>query len=125
MRQQEEVTVPAVLDRAALDELAEMTGGDLEFLGELINTFYADGSDLLAAIGEAAASGDAPGLRRAAHTLKSNARTFGAMTLGGVCQAIEERAARGELDGLDELVERARSEYPAVVAALENARVSE
>ena len=64
---------------------------------------------------------DAPGLRRAAHTLKSNARTFGAMTLGEVCQAIEESAARGELDGL---VERARSECPAVVAALENARVS-
>ncbi len=39
-----------------------MTGGDLEFLGELIDTFYADGSDLLAAIGEAASSGDAPGV---------------------------------------------------------------
>ena len=79
---------------------------------------------MLATIGEAAAGGDGVALRRAAHTLKSNARTFGAMTLGDVCQEIEERAARGELDGVEELVERAQSEYPAVVAALENERVS-
>ena len=124
MRQREEMTVPAALDRAALDELAEMTGGDPEFLGELIETFYADGSDLLATIGEAAANGDGVALRRAAHTLKSNARTFGAMTLGEVCQAIEECAARGALEGVERLVERAQGEYPAVVAALENERVS-
>jgi HPt (histidine-containing phosphotransfer) domain-containing protein len=123
MTQREEMVVPAALDRAALDELVEMTGGDPEFLGELIDTFYADGSDLLAAIAAAASSGDAAALRRAAHTLKSNARTFGAATLGEVCQAIEERATRGDLDGVDVLIERAECEYPAVVAALENARV--
>lgn len=122
MSQREEIVVPAELDRAALDELAEMTGGDAEFLGELIDTFYADGSDLLAAIGAAAAGGDAAALRRAAHTLKSNARTFGAFALGEICQTIEERAARGELGGVDGLVERAQTEYPAVVAALERER---
>lgn len=122
MSQREELVVPAVLDRTALDELAEMTGGDPEFLGELIDTFFADGADLLAAIGAAAASGDAVALRRAAHTLKSNARTFGAGALGEVCQTIEEQAATGELDGVDELVGRAQEEYPAVVAALDRER---
>jgi HPt (histidine-containing phosphotransfer) domain-containing protein len=123
MSQREEVVVPAALDRAALDELAEMTGGDPEFLGELIETFYADGSDLLATIESSASGGDTAALRRAAHTLKSNARTFGAAALGEVCQEIEERAAGGNLGGVVELVERARGEYPAVVAALERERM--
>lgn len=122
MSQRRELGVPAVLDRAAMDELAEMTGGDPEFLGELIDTFFADGSELLAAIGTAASGGDAAGLRRAAHTLKSNARTFGAMALGEVCQSIEERAAAGELEGVEELIARAQGEYPVVVAALERER---
>ena len=122
MSQREELVLPAVLDRTALDELSEMTGGDPEFLGELIDTFFADGSELLAAIGTAASGGDAAGLRRAAHTLKSNARTFGAVALGEVCQTIEERAAAGDLDGVEELVARAQGEYPAVVAALDRER---
>ena len=124
MSQREEMVVPAALDRAALDELAEMTGGDPEFLGELIDTFCVDGANLLATLGTSASSGDAVALRRAAHTLKSNARTFGAIALGEVCREIEERAARGVLEGVDGLVERARGEYPAVVAALERERAN-
>jgi HPt (histidine-containing phosphotransfer) domain-containing protein len=122
MSQRRELIVPAALDRTALEALAEMTGGDPEFLGELIDTFFADGADLLAAIGAAAASSDAAALRRAAHTLKSNARTFGAVALGEVCQTIEERAAAGELDGVDALIARVQGEYPAVVAALDRER---
>ena len=109
---------PAALDRAALDELNEMTGGDPAFLAELIDTFLADGTDLVSSIRTAAASGDAAALRRAAHTLKSNSRTFGATALGDLCQQIEERAATGNLGGVAILVGRVEVEYPGVVAAL-------
>lgn len=118
-----ESVVPAALDRAALDGLLEMTGGDEEFLAEMIDTFLADGQTLLAEMKTAAAAaGDAAALRRAAHTLKSNSRTFGATALGDLCQEIEERAAAGNVDDAGELVGRVESDYPAVVAALSAAR---
>ena len=113
-----ESVMPAALDRAALDELLEMTGGDPEFLAEMIDTFLADGPALLAEMQTAASSGDPAALRRAAHTLKSNGRTFGATALGDLCQEIEERAAAGNVDGIEERIGRVEAEYPAVVVAL-------
>lgn len=110
---------PAALDRAALDELTEMTGGDAAFLAELVDTFFADGQILLDEMAEAMAGGDAATLRRAAHTLKSNSRTFGATALSDLCQELEGRAAAGELGAVSDLIERVGAEYPAVVAALQ------
>ena len=51
------------------------------FLAEMIDTFLDDAPGLMAEIEGAVASGDAAALRRAAHTLKSNSRTFGALRL--------------------------------------------
>jgi HPt (histidine-containing phosphotransfer) domain-containing protein len=106
------------LDRAALAELEELVGGDPEFLAEMFDTFLEDGPKLMAEMQTAAATGDAAALRRAAHTLKSNSRTFGASALSDLCQEIEERAATGKLDGLAPLVVRAATSYPGVAAAL-------
>jgi HPt (histidine-containing phosphotransfer) domain-containing protein len=113
---------PAALDGAALEALTEMTGGDPEFLAELIDTFLEDGSRLLAEIQAAAANGDAATLRRAAHTLKSNGRTFGAAALGELCQELETRAAAGQLAEVEGLVGRVAAEYTAAAAALTAAR---
>jgi HPt (histidine-containing phosphotransfer) domain-containing protein len=113
-----ETTDPAELSRAALAELREMVGGDPEFLAELIDTFLDDGRKLVADMQTTAAAGDAPELRRAAHTLKSNCRTFGASALADLCQEIEEQAAAGSLSGVAPLVARAAAGYPGVVAAL-------
>jgi HPt (histidine-containing phosphotransfer) domain-containing protein len=113
---------PAVLDSAALDELQEMVGGDAAFLAELIDTFLDDGPTLLTAMQTAVAAGDAVSLRRAAHTLKSNSRTFGASALANLCQSIEEQATSEGLVGVDLLVAQVVGEYPEVVAALHAAR---
>ena len=67
-----------VVDPAALDRLLEMTGGDPEFLRELITTYLEDGAAQLVAMGEAAAAGDAEALVRPAHSLKSNSASMGA-----------------------------------------------
>jgi len=109
---------PVVLDRAALAELADLVGGDPEFLAEVIDTFLQDCPKLAADMQAAGASGDAVALRRAAHTLKSNSRTFGATALADICQEIEERAATGNLDGVAQMVDGAVASYPGVVAAL-------
>lgn len=109
---------PVALDRAALAELEELVGGDPAFVAEMIDTFIDDGSKLVTEIQTTVATGDVAALRRAAHTLKSNSRTFGASALADLCQEIEERAATGNLDGMAPLTARAIAEYPAVVAAL-------
>ena len=107
-----------VIDRSALDAMLETTGGDSDFLVEMIDVFLADAKELLAAMDRALAGGDASGLRRAAHTLKSNCRTFGASALADLCQDIEARAAGGTTDGLAPLVARVAAGYPVVAAAL-------
>ncbi len=74
------------LDRTALAKLQEVVGGDPADVAELIDSFLDEAPELLAAIGRAHAAGDVAALKRAAHSLKSAAREFGAMAaaLGGV-----------------------------------------
>jgi HPt (histidine-containing phosphotransfer) domain-containing protein len=57
-------------------------------------------------------------VRRAAHTLKSNGQTFGAVSFAELCRALEERARSGELDGAGELADRIDREYVALQEAL-------
>lgn len=111
-----------IIDRAALAELAELVGGDPVFLAEMIDTFLDDCPKVAAEMRTAADAGDAVALRRAAHTLKSNSRTFGASALADLCQQIEVSASTGNLDGLAPLVERAVASYPDVVEALKAER---
>ena len=106
----------SVLDRAALDRLQESVGE--EFVGELVGTFLGDAPTQLATLRSALEQGDAEEARRAAHTLKSNAATFGAVDLSELCRRLEEQAKTGVLAGGDELVGQAEDEYGRVEAAL-------
>jgi HPt (histidine-containing phosphotransfer) domain-containing protein len=109
---------PGPLDQSALTSLLDMVGGDDGFLAEMIDTFLTEGPALLAEMESAVAAGDAPTLRRAAHTLKSNGRTFGALRLGDISQQIEERAAAGQIDDVAGLIRDAATELARVAAAL-------
>jgi HPt (histidine-containing phosphotransfer) domain-containing protein len=66
--------------------------------------------------------GDAPGLRMAAHTIKSSANDFGATTLARLCQDLEDMGKDGTLAGAGELVEQVEAEYEQVKTALEAVR---
>jgi HPt (histidine-containing phosphotransfer) domain-containing protein len=81
-----------------LSELRESVGDDPAFVGELIDELLEAAPGLLEALREAAAAGDAAAAQRAAHTLKGNGRTFGAVELARLCQAAETAAADGDLD---------------------------
>lgn len=107
-----------VLDRTALRTLHETVGGDDAFMAEIIETFLEEAPALVSEMQRAVATGDAPTLRRASHTLKSNCRTFGALQLGDLCQQIEELAASARLDDAAPLVDRAAVGYAPVEAAL-------
>lgn len=86
--------MPDPLDRAALDELQAMTGGDADLYLELLDTFLTD-ADLY--VGELRSASDPTSMARAAHSLKSNAMTVGATELATRCRELEADARAGEV----------------------------
>ena len=75
------------IDPAAWRELQDSAGA--EFAVELAGTFLEESPGLLAEIERTHAQGDAEAFRRAAHSLKSNALTFGATALAQQARALE------------------------------------
>ena len=75
------------LDQDVFDDLQDTMGP--EFVEDLINTFFEEAPQMLADLKTAASGNDADGFRRAAHSLKSNATTFGAIALANDARALE------------------------------------
>jgi len=75
------------IDSNTFNALKESTGAD--FIGELIDAFLDDAPGLIAQMHSALASKDADSFRRAAHSMKSNAATFGAMELSALAKELE------------------------------------
>jgi CheY-like chemotaxis protein len=114
-----------VLDPAAIENLRGIVGGKREFLVELVDSFLTDAPPLLAEMRGGLADGDAGRLRRAAHTLKSNAAEFGANTLAGRCRDLEELARVEKLDAVYGLLAAAEVEFERVRTALGSVREEE
>ncbi len=110
------------LDGSAFDHLLEITGNDLEFVDELIDTYLADASLQLEAMRAAASSGDAAGLVRPAHSLKSSSANVGAMALSDICRTLEAAARRGAVPDASERVADCDQAFADVRAALLEAR---
>ena len=100
---------------AALARLEE-TVGDREFVAELIGDFL----DGLPA--QLSAMRDAEELHRVAHTLKSNAATFGAEGLAEVCRELEQAARAPDPVDARELIARVEAEAARAESALAAAR---
>lgn len=108
----------AELDPRALENLTELVGGPAE-LRELLDDFlgrYAP--SLLVEVRAAHERGDAADLRRTAHSLKSNAASFGARALAGACLALESLAATGSLEGAAEAVRAVEDAHARLVPIL-------
>jgi histidine phosphotransfer protein HptB len=95
-----------VIDRTVYSELRDNFGA--EFAVQLVDTFLEEGLGLLAELRGARVDGNAERFRRAAHSLKSNGDTFGALKLAALARDLE-------LKGLD--AEPSRD--AAALAALE------
>jgi len=109
------------IDHAVLEGLLESVGGDREFLAELLQTYFDDAPRLLEAMHAALSAGSAEEFRRAAHSLKSNSASFGAMPLSRMSKELEDMGRAGTLDGAGKGVAAAEAEYARVKAALEAA----
>jgi HPt (histidine-containing phosphotransfer) domain-containing protein len=106
----------AALDPAAFERLRATMGTD--FADELLSTFVEDSQDLVTSMRRALAEKDTDSLRRAAHSLKSNAASFGATTLSTLAMDLEALARSGRLAGAASRVEALASECERVVRAL-------
>ena len=95
----------SVIDPAAWAELEQTAGAD--FVGELVQTFLEEGPVMLQALRDSHAAGHADDFRRAAHSLKSNSLTFGALGLAAQARALEQgglaAATQAALDELHDL----------------------
>ncbi len=80
-------TNPPVIDDATFAELQAAAGAD--FVVELVGTFFEEAPGMLGELRAARAAGAAERFRRAAHSLKTNAHTFGAMALGAQARELE------------------------------------
>jgi HPt (histidine-containing phosphotransfer) domain-containing protein len=106
----------------ALENLQTMLGGEFEALAELIDSFLEDAPKLLIELQHYLDVGDAAGVRRMAHSLKSNGADFGATAFSVLCKDLELLTKTGALDGAAELARRIRAEYTSVEAALKAVR---
>jgi signal transduction histidine kinase/DNA-binding response OmpR family regulator/HPt (histidine-containing phosphotransfer) domain-containing protein len=112
----------SVIDSDVLHRLVQAMGGDPEFVAELLDEFAKDSPKLLSETRDGMTSHDSEAVRRGAHTLKSNASTFGAASLSSLCAELEASAKSGDLEGGPELLARIESEYELVMAELRSAR---
>lgn len=106
--------------REALATLQQLIGGSGEDLADLVREFIKEGQMMLTDAQAAAEAEDGVALKRAAHSLKSNARDLGAEVFADLCAAIEADLVSGKLPG--EMTGRVAvllDLWPGLVAALD------
>jgi HPt (histidine-containing phosphotransfer) domain-containing protein len=85
-----------VIEKATFEELKQMSGA--EFINELIDAFLEDAPNMISQMQAALAIKDVESFRRNAHSLKSNANTFGASELAVLAKELELMARENNLD---------------------------
>jgi HPt (histidine-containing phosphotransfer) domain-containing protein len=113
-----------VIDSATFDELVASTGGDAAFIQELIDTYLSDAPQLFAEMRSSLDAKDAETFRRAAHSLKSNSASLGAMALSAQAKELEMMGKAANLEGAAAKVAAADVEYARVKVALETKRTA-
>ncbi len=99
------------IDLDTFNALKESTGAD--FINELVDAFLDDAPTLIAQMRSALAAQNAEAFRRAAHSMKSNAATFGAMELSALAKELEALARENNLE-IGNRVDYIESEFQQV-----------
>ena len=108
------------IDQATFDELKQMSGED--FINELIDAFLDEAPTMIRNMHEAIAAKDVESFRRNAHSLKSNANTFGAVELSVLARELEMMAKENNfnvgnrLEVLNEAFDKAAKELKGMRA---------
>ena len=110
----------SVIDRAVYAELRNTTGA--EFAAELADTFIEEAPGMLAELRAAHADGNAERFRRAAHSLKSNGRIFGAVKLTTLAREFELKGLDADPAGDVACLAALEAEYVRAAAELKALR---
>jgi CheY-like chemotaxis protein len=112
-----------VFDPAGLEQLKEILGQKAgELLPSLLDNFFDDAPKLIANARQALEQEAVTDLRRAAHTLKSNSRDFGAMALAEAARKLEAESKAGMPQNAAAMIERMEEEFAKAKPSLEDAR---
>lgn len=106
----------SAIDSAAFENLKEMAGAD--FIGELIETFLEDAPQLIQQLHISLKIDDADTFRRTAHSLKSNAASFGANHLSGLAKELEVLGREAKLNEVGDRLGRLEEAYQTVANEL-------
>ena len=106
-----------VIDRVVFDSLKDSIGDD--YIGELVDTFGEEAPSMIANMRQALSAHDADTFRREAHSMKTNAATFGATSLAGLARSLEQLAREDQLDIVGDQLDLFESLYQEAYKALE------
>ena len=107
-----------VIDKSTFDELKQMSGDD--FINELIDTFLEDTPKMIAEIKSAYAANNIESFRRAAHSMKSNAATFGASQLAALAKELEMLGKENKLHETGDRLKALDEAYTSVHSELKD-----
>ncbi len=93
-----------------------------EFAAELVDTFIEEATSMLAELRGARAASHADRFRRAAHSLKTNSNTFGAMRLGALARELELKGLDADPARDTAALAALEAEYARAAAALKELR---
>ena len=111
----------APLDRP---RLVRNLGDDEQAADQVLSAFVAQAGDSLGSLHGACASGDLPGIARAAHRLKGSLMWIGADRAAREVGSLESRANAGDADGARTVLAVVEGEVRAVVAAIRDTPAS-
>lgn len=109
-----DIMTDSLVDPGALETLCENFRDSPDILGLVLNDFFESVDRLHTRINIALTTGDAEDMARAAHSLKSNCATVGALAMADVMREIERIGNEGELAGCDVLLTRSSDLYTTV-----------
>jgi two-component system sensor histidine kinase/response regulator len=101
------------------DYLNEITGGDAEFIAELLSDFVSQTPTLMEQIAAAVAQGDAATVGAAAHTLKGSARAIGADEFAAIAFELEQAGKQGDLANAPDALQRLQAYWQSLEAYLQ------
>lgn len=107
-----------VIDIRLLDQLKELIGGSQESLNELVESFLAEGDEIIADMNASVSSQDLDLLRRSAHSLKSSAQDFGALELSRLSATLESQCRTQWPDDDIEQIRRISNSFESAASAL-------
>ncbi len=107
------------IDRKALVRIkminSENSAGILE---RVLRIYLQESSEMLSSLDQALQKGDATGLKRMAHSLKSSSASVGASRLSTLCESLEAASLENGKDGARSLVDEIGAESATVRGAL-------